>query len=178
MTTTNTEYPATSDRSRGWLRYLYRKATTPDNWDKNGHPHPHWDGTTGEPILSWHRFDLIESSYAMALMADTIVLGDGAIYMDGGSLNVNGGWLRIGADTRTVGSVGGVARGLLVTDLTGVPSDAIATGYLQPNNVLNAYNVRAVLLVRDSSFETRRIRLVALGFHLRQIFGSYGVMAR
>lgn len=44
---------------------------TPDNWDKNGHPHPHWDGTTGEPMLSWHRFDLIESSYAMALMADT-----------------------------------------------------------------------------------------------------------
>jgi len=71
MTTTNKEYPVTSDRSRGWLRYLYRKATTPDNWDKNGHPHPHWDGTTGEPMLSWHRFDLIESSYAMALMADT-----------------------------------------------------------------------------------------------------------
>ena len=71
MTTTNTQYPATSDRSRGGLRYLYRKATTPDNWDKNGHPHPHWDGTTGEPMLSWHRFDLIESSYAMALMADT-----------------------------------------------------------------------------------------------------------
>ena len=71
MTTTNKEYPATSDRSRGWLRYLYRKATTPDNWDKNGHPHPHWDGTTGEPMASWHRFDLIESSYAMALMADT-----------------------------------------------------------------------------------------------------------
>jgi hypothetical protein len=71
MTTTNNAYSATSDRSRGWLRYLYRKATTPDNWDKNGHPHPHWDGTTGEPMLSWHRFDLIESSYAMALMADT-----------------------------------------------------------------------------------------------------------
>ena len=31
-------YPATSDRSRGWLRYLYRKATTPDNWDKDGRP--------------------------------------------------------------------------------------------------------------------------------------------
>lgn len=71
MPTTNTEYPVTSDRSRGWLRYLYRKATTLDNGDKNGHPHPHWDGTTGEPMLSWHRFDLIESSYAMALMADT-----------------------------------------------------------------------------------------------------------
>ncbi len=64
-------YPATSDRSRGWLRYLHRKATTPDNWDKNGRPHPHWDALTGEPTSSWHRFDLLDSSYAMALMADT-----------------------------------------------------------------------------------------------------------
>ena len=59
------DYPATSDRSRGWLRYLYRKATTPDNWDKEGKPHEHWDNLTGE-----HRFDLIQSSHAMALMAD------------------------------------------------------------------------------------------------------------
>ena len=71
MTATAPGYPATSDRCRGWLRYLHRKATTPDNWDKNGCPHAHWDGVTGEPMLSWHRFDLIESSYAMALMADT-----------------------------------------------------------------------------------------------------------
>ena len=71
MTKTQEGYPSTSDRSRGWLRYLHRKATTPDNWDKNGHPHAHWDNITGEPMLSWQRFDLIESSYAMALMADT-----------------------------------------------------------------------------------------------------------
>jgi hypothetical protein len=55
MPTTNTEHPVTSDRSRGWLCYLYRKATTPDNWDKDGHPHPHWDGATGEPMASWER---------------------------------------------------------------------------------------------------------------------------
>mgnify|MGYP001163694311 FL=1 len=71
MITTQGGYPAISNRSRGWLRYLHRKATTPDNWDKNGRPHAHWDGITGEPMLSWQRFDLIESSYAMALMADT-----------------------------------------------------------------------------------------------------------
>lgn len=59
-----------NDRSIGWLRYLYRKATTPDNWDRAGAPHPHWDNTTGEPMLSWHRFDLIDSSYAVAIMAD------------------------------------------------------------------------------------------------------------
>ncbi len=63
-------YPATSDRSRGWLRYLYRKATTPDNWDKDGKPHPHWDGKSGEPRRSWHRFDLQDSSHAVAIMAD------------------------------------------------------------------------------------------------------------
>ncbi len=63
-------YPATSERSRGWLRYLYRKATTPDSWDKDGEPHPHWDRYTREPTTSWARFDLIESSQAMVLMAD------------------------------------------------------------------------------------------------------------
>ena len=62
--------PALDDRSLGWLRYLYRKATTPDNWEKDGRPHPHWDETTGEPMTSWHRFDLIDSSYALALMSD------------------------------------------------------------------------------------------------------------
>ena len=54
----------------GWLRYLYRKATTADDWDRGGRPHPHWDNTTGPPMLSWHRFDLIDSSYAVALMSD------------------------------------------------------------------------------------------------------------
>ena len=63
-------YPSTSDRSRGWLRYLYRKATTPDNWDKDGEPHPHWDNITGAPMRSWHRMDLVQSSFAMVDMAD------------------------------------------------------------------------------------------------------------
>ena len=64
-------YAATSERSRGWLRYLYRKATTPDNWDKDGEAHPHWDAYTREPTASWARMDLRESSHAMVLMADT-----------------------------------------------------------------------------------------------------------
>ena len=63
-------HPATSDRSRGWLRYLRRKATTPDNRDKDGRPHAHWDDVTGEPMTSWTRFDLVRSSYAIPLMAD------------------------------------------------------------------------------------------------------------
>ena len=57
-------YPATSDRSRGWLRYMYRKATTEDNWDKEGQPHPHWDDRTHGPGRTWHRMDLWASMYA------------------------------------------------------------------------------------------------------------------
>jgi hypothetical protein len=63
-------YPMTSDRSRGWLRYLFRKATTPDNWDKEGRPHPHWDDVTGAPTTSWQRFDLLKSCYALPLLCD------------------------------------------------------------------------------------------------------------
>ena len=58
-----------SDRSMGWLRYLHRKATTPDDWSRNGQPHPHWDDRSDAPMASWHRFDLVDSSYAVALMA-------------------------------------------------------------------------------------------------------------
>ena len=58
------------ERSVGWLRYLHRKATTPDSWDREGEPHEHWDDTSDPPMLCWHRFDLIDSTYAVALMAD------------------------------------------------------------------------------------------------------------
>jgi hypothetical protein len=71
MTDPATEGPlGLDDRSLGWLRYLHRKATTPDDWSREGAPHPHWDDRTGVPMLSWHRFDLVDSSYAMALMSD------------------------------------------------------------------------------------------------------------
>lgn len=59
-----------SDRNLGWLRYLHRKATTPDSWDREGHPHEHWDNRSDPPMLCFHRFDLIDSTYAVALMAD------------------------------------------------------------------------------------------------------------
>lgn len=58
-----------SERSLGWLRYLYRKAHTPDDWSKEGRPHPHWDDRSDPPMASWPRFDLVDSSYAMGLMA-------------------------------------------------------------------------------------------------------------
>ncbi len=58
-----------SARSLGWLRYLHRKAHTPDDWDRDGRPHPHWDNRSDPPMASWHRFDLVDSSYAIGLMA-------------------------------------------------------------------------------------------------------------
>lgn len=61
-------YAKTSDRSRGWLRYLYRKANMPDDWDKNGQPNARWDNITGELRASWHRFDLVRSGLSIALM--------------------------------------------------------------------------------------------------------------
>lgn len=70
MSQTIRGYRATTERSRGWLRYMYRKATTPDNWDKDGEPHAHWDGISGEPRRSWHRFDLQDSAQPVAIMAD------------------------------------------------------------------------------------------------------------
>lgn len=70
MSRTVRGYGATTDRARGWLRYMHRKATTPDNWDKDGQPHPHWDGVSGEPRRSWHRFDLQDSAMPVAVMAD------------------------------------------------------------------------------------------------------------
>jgi hypothetical protein len=60
----------TSDRARGWLRYLHRKAHTPDNWDKGGQPLEWWDDRSTPPMLNFCRFDLLDSSYALALMAD------------------------------------------------------------------------------------------------------------
>ena len=63
------DLPPLSDRNLGWLRYLHRKATTTDSWDRDGHPHEHWDNTSEAPMLCYHRFDLIDSTYAVALMA-------------------------------------------------------------------------------------------------------------
>lgn len=70
MAATDTVAPELSERSIGWLRYLHRKATTVDSWDREGHPHAHWDDRSDAPMLCFPRFDLIDSTYAVALMAD------------------------------------------------------------------------------------------------------------
>jgi hypothetical protein len=58
------------DRALGWLRFLHRKATTPDDWSAAGHPAPWWDDRSTPPVLNFARFDLSESSYAVPMMAD------------------------------------------------------------------------------------------------------------
>jgi len=58
-----------NERVRGWLRHLWRKSMTPDDWSREGEPHPWWDQYSLEPMLSFPRFDLSESSYGLLLMA-------------------------------------------------------------------------------------------------------------
>ena len=58
-----------SPKARGWLRHLWRKAMTPDDWSSTGKPHPWWDAYSLAPMLSYPRFDLSELSYALLIMA-------------------------------------------------------------------------------------------------------------
>ncbi len=73
-------------------------------------------------------------------------------------------------------SAGGPIR-LLITDLTGADSPTIGAQFLDPAQLLSAYQVGAILLVRDPAFDDRRTRLEALGFEVVQSFGPYTVMA-
>ena len=59
-----------NERARGWLRHVWRKATTPDDWSSAGEPNKWWDRYSTPPMLNFPRFDLSESSYPLALMAD------------------------------------------------------------------------------------------------------------
>jgi len=70
MNGNETNYPELSERACGWLRYMYRKALVNDDWSKNGRPSEMWDAKTLLPMLNWHRFDAVDSSYAIALMSD------------------------------------------------------------------------------------------------------------
>ena len=60
---------ALSPKAQGWLRHLWRKATTEDDWTRAGKPHPWWDGYSMPPMLNFPRFDLSESSYGLLIMA-------------------------------------------------------------------------------------------------------------
>lgn len=63
-------FPVLNDRARGWLRFLYDKATTVDDWSSDGTPHDWWDRASTAPMCAFPRFDLSESTYALLMMAD------------------------------------------------------------------------------------------------------------
>ena len=63
-------HPTLNRRARGWLRFLWEKTTTPDDWGGDGMPHPWWDRYSNPVVTSYPRFDLQDSSYAVLVMAD------------------------------------------------------------------------------------------------------------
>ena len=63
-------FPELNRRAQGWLRFLWEKATTADDWGAHGVPHPWWDRYTNPVVTSYGRFDLHNSAYALLLMAD------------------------------------------------------------------------------------------------------------
>ena len=64
------QLPGLSVRGAGWLRFLWEKATTRDDWSSAGIPHPWWDRYTAPVVTSYGRFDLAYSAYGLLLMAD------------------------------------------------------------------------------------------------------------
>jgi len=64
------QFPGLTLRGAGWLRFLWEKATTKDDWSAAGIPHPWWDRYTAPVVLSYGRFDLSYSAYGLLLMAD------------------------------------------------------------------------------------------------------------
>jgi hypothetical protein len=63
-------FPTMNRRTLGWLRFLWEKAVTPDDWSSVGIPHPWWDRYTSPVVLSYGRFDLSYSAYGILMMAD------------------------------------------------------------------------------------------------------------
>jgi len=59
-----------NERGRGWLRHIWEKATTPDDWSSSGTPHPWWDRESTAPMCSFPRFDLNETSYVLPVLAN------------------------------------------------------------------------------------------------------------
>lgn len=63
-------FPRLDDRARGWLRFIWDKATTPDDWSSAGEPHEWWDTRSTPPMCSLGRFDLHETGYVLPVMCD------------------------------------------------------------------------------------------------------------
>jgi hypothetical protein len=63
--------PHLSDRALGWLRFLWDKATTKDDWSDRGAPHEWWDAYSSAPTCSFPRFDLAEMAYTLPIMMES-----------------------------------------------------------------------------------------------------------
>ena len=64
------ELQGLNPRARGWLRFIWDKATTQDDWSSSGEPNAWWDKSSTPPMCSFPRFDVSETSYALPLMVD------------------------------------------------------------------------------------------------------------
>jgi hypothetical protein len=62
---------------------------------------------------------------------------------------------------------------LLITDLTAAPSPTVRLAWLEPAELLERYDVEAVLLTRDPALEARQARIEALGFRQAMDLGTY-----
>jgi hypothetical protein len=60
-----------SDRTLGWLRFIWDKATTADDWSDEGEPLPWWDRYGTPPMCAFPRFDLAETAYALPIMMES-----------------------------------------------------------------------------------------------------------
>jgi hypothetical protein len=67
---TKTPTQGLSPRALGWLRYIWDKATTPDDWSDRGEPHPWWDRYCEPPMCSFPRFDLPYTAYVLPVMIE------------------------------------------------------------------------------------------------------------
>ena len=63
-------FPRLDERARGWLRFIWDKATTVDDWSVEGEPHVWWDRYSTPPMCSLGRFDLHETGYTLPVMCD------------------------------------------------------------------------------------------------------------
>jgi hypothetical protein len=62
--------PGLNDRALGWLRFLWDKATTPDDWSDMGEPHPWWDRYSAPPMCCFPRFDVSYMAYVLPGMLE------------------------------------------------------------------------------------------------------------
>lgn len=67
---TTTAKDGLNDRSLGWLRFMWDKATTEDDWSDQGEPHRWWDRYSEPPMCAFPRFDLAEMGYVLPMMLE------------------------------------------------------------------------------------------------------------